>query len=172
MHLFFFISIYLILYSISMTHISLAYLVANLGPVSQPVSCSAKPQGHMRSLPSECLGVHSNAEPQWISLFKEMFSFVHFIKIKNIFSIHLKGVMLFFPWEPQRPVNSLWPGWLKWSNDSMLGVRSVSSDTPLLELEYSASQEDIHIYFHEHNPGINYCISVKCRWDSWFQKIL
>ena len=31
---------------------------------------------------------------------------------------------------------------------------------------------DIHIYFHEHNPGINYCISVKCRWDSWLQKIL
>ena len=29
----------------------------------------------------------------------------------------------------------------------MLGARSVSSDTPLLELEYSASQEDIHIYF-------------------------
>lgn len=88
---------YLILYLINMTHISLAYLVANLGPVSQPVSYSAKPQGHMRSLPSGCLGVHSNAEPQCNSLFKEMVSFVHFIKIKNIFSIHLKGVMLFFP---------------------------------------------------------------------------
>ena len=93
----FFISIYLILYSISMTHISLAYLVANLGPVSQPVSCSAKPQGHMRSLPSGCLGVHSNAEPQWISLLKEMFSFAYFIEIKKYIFNMLKGVMLFFP---------------------------------------------------------------------------
>ena len=82
-----FLSIYLILYSINMTHISLAYLVANLDPVSQPVGCSAKPQGYMKSLPCGCLEMPSNAEPQWNSLFKEMFSFVHFVKIQNIFSI-------------------------------------------------------------------------------------
>lgn len=28
------------------------------------------------------------------------------------------------------------------------------------------SEVDICIYFHEHNSGINYCLSMKYRWDS------
>lgn len=53
--------------------------------------------------------VHSNTEPQWNSLFKEMLNALH--QDKNIFSIQLKGqlllFMLFFQWETQGTVNTL-----------------------------------------------------------------
>lgn len=91
-------SIFLLFYSIfgncdSMSFL-LAYLAANLGPISQPVDVGnfAKPQGNMTFLPPGCLWSHGDAVPQWNPFFQEISSFVSFIKIKNLSWYNWKGI--------------------------------------------------------------------------------